>query len=305
MADVVVIGSLVMDMTAHVDRFPADGETLIANQICIACGGKGVNQAVAAKRLGASVEMVGMIGMDSFGDKFWDVLEEENIGHAHVFRTNEMPTGMAQIQINPEGQNRITVISGANERFGMKELNAADASLRQAKIVMVQFELDTEIAWETLRRARQYGATTILNPAPGKCVDYQLLTYADYITPNEIELSILTQMPTDTPGNALEAARHLHKAGVKNVITTLGDKGALIVNDTTEKLIPRFQVATVDTVAAGDSFNGALAVKLLEKCEITEAVRFANAVGALTVTKCGAITSLHTRSEVEAFLAER
>lgn len=304
MADIVVIGSFVMDMTAHVDRFPADGETMLANRASIACGGKGVNQAVAAKRLGASVEMVGMIGTDAYGDSFWELLREERIEHTNVLRTPEAPTGMAQIQINAEGQNRIIVIPGANEKFGLKELDAADACLRQAKIVMVQFELDMQVARETLRRAKQYGATTILNPAPAKCVDCSILKYADYITPNEIELEMLAQMPTDTEEKALAAARHLHHAGVKNVIATLGNKGALIVNDTVEKVIPQFMVNAVDTVAAGDSFNGALAVKLLENCEITETVRFANAEGALTVTKCGAIPSLHTRAEVETFLVQ-
>lgn len=304
MADIVVVGSFVMDMNVRVKDFAKDGETLIANDFYMACGGKGVNQAVAAKRLGHSVEMVGMIGNDSYGKMFIDTLKEEGIEYRNVFVSEKSPTGMAHIQLNEDCQNRIVVIAGANAEFGEKELEAADAALREAKIVMVQFELNLDITKEVLRRAKSYGAITILNPAPARTVENDMIQYADYITPNNLELGALTGMPTNTVEECIAAARYLNSLGIKNVISTLGSDGALIVADGIEEVVPIFPVKVVDTVGAGDSFNGALAVKILENSDIREALLFANAEGALTVSQCGAIPALHTREQVELFLSE-
>ncbi len=302
MADIVVIGSFVMDMTARVPHFVNDGETLLADDFYLACGGKGVNQAVAAARLGGSVEMAGMVGDDSYGRRFADMLTEEGVDHGNVFVSDCTPTGMAHIQINRECQNRIIVILGANAGMDMSVIESIDASIRKAKIVMVQFELDLELTREILRRAKRYGATTILNPAPARMVDISLLKNADYITPNDVELGALSGMPTDTVEECLAAARYLHDNGVKNVIATLGGNGALIVSDDIERIIPIFPVTVADTVGAGDSFNGALAVKLIEGADIVDAVLFANAEGALTVSCQGAIPALHYRHQVDEFL---
>jgi len=305
MADIVVMGSFVMDMIARVDEFVKDGETKIASDFCTACGGKGVNQAVAAGRLGASVEMLGCVGKDVYGRTFKELLQKENIENRFVFETEKFSTGMAHIQINDNCQNRIVVIAGANSCFGLEELDKATTAITRAKIFITQFELNIDVIKEGLKRAREAGVTTILNPAPARFTDADLYKYVDYITPNENELSTLTGMPTDTMEECMLAAKKLHDMGAKTVVATLGQNGSLIVNDEMTLLVPRFEVKAVDSVGAGDSFNGAFAVKLLEQATMKEAILFANAEGALTVTERGAIPSLHTRQAVEAFLKER
>ncbi len=302
MARITVVGSFVMDNVAKMDCFPQAGQTVLGNSLELFPGGKGANQCVAAARLGGDVEMVGMLGRDANGDTFRKILREEGIGSRYVFSCDK-PTAVAQVQIDAAGQNRICVIPSANYAFGWEELEKADAILKSTEMVVLQLEMRWDVTKEIIRRAHGYGAKVLLNPAPAFQLENEVLAAVDYITPNETELGILTGLPTNTDGEVLAAAKELVRSGVKNIVATLGSRGALIANAAGCERIAGYKVKAVDTVAAGDSFNGALAVALTEGETLEQAVRFANAMGALTVQKKGAIPSLHSRAEVETFLA--
>ena len=301
MAKITVIGSFVMDNVAKMERFPEAGESIIGKSIERFPGGKGANQCVAVARLGGDVEMVGMLGRDADGDVFRAILAEEGIKHDCVFAC-DTPTAIAQIQIDATGQNRICVIPSANYAFGFEELEQVDALIQSTELLILQLELRLDVTAEIIRRAHKYGTKILLNPAPAAALDGELLGMVDYITPNETELSILTGLPTETDAEVKAAAAKLIAGGTRTVIATLGSRGALIATAEGATIVPGYRVKAVDTVAAGDSFNGAFAVALTEGKTLSEAVRFANAMGALTVQKQGAIPSLHRRTEVEAFL---
>lgn len=304
MAKITVVGSFVMDNVAKMKKYPEAGETILGESIELFPGGKGANQCVSIARLGGDVEMIGTLGKDGNGDVFRKILKEEGIKSEKVFCC-EKPTAIAQVQINEEGQNRICVIPSANYEFGIEELDEVDEVLRNTELVVLQLEMRLDVTKELIRRVHGYGVKVLLNPAPAVPLEDEILSKIEYLTPNETELSILTGLPTETDEEVIEAAKKLLKTGVKNVIATLGNRGALLATAEEIKLVPGYKVKAVDTVAAGDSFNGALAVALTEGKTLEEAVRFANAMGALTVQKKGAIPSLHTRKEVETFLVSR
>ncbi len=300
---VTVVGSFVVDMVVNVERFPAEGETLLGSSLDVHLGGKGINQCVALQRLGVQTEMIGMLGEDANADAFRQLMREEGIVSERVFRTQKVPTAVAQVQIDQTVQNKIIVCPSSNYQFGLEHLEQAKDALLRSKLVVTQLELRIEVVSELIRFCSANGIPVLLNPAPAAALPEDVLSKVDYLTPNEVELSILTGMPTGTDEQVKAAAGRLLEQGVKNVIATLGEKGALVANADTMEIIPGFQVErAVDTVAAGDSFNGALAKCIVEGKPLTEAARFANAMGALTVTKQGAIPSLHRLNEVEEFL---
>ena len=301
MAKITVIGSLIMDNVATMERYPEAGESIMGTSINYYPGGKGANQCVAIARLGGDCEMIGMVGNDENGKIFKNLLKEENIKSDNVFVCDK-PTGIAQIQINNEGQNRICFIPSSNFEFSFNHIDLIDKIIKETSLVVLQLELRLEIVEEIIKRAHKYGVKILLNPAPAMNIDKEVLKYVDYITPNEFELSSLTNLPVETEPQIIKASQKLLSYGCKNVIATLGSKGAIIANNKITKLIPSYKVKAIDTVGAGDSFNGALAVSIIEGKELEEAVKFANAMGALTVQKSGAIPSLHTRKEVEDFL---
>ena len=301
---ITVVGSFVMDMVARMERFPQAGETMIGQSVQYFPGGKGANQCVAAARLGGEVQMVGMLGQDAYGQQFRQILNEDGIGDRYVFGC-QLPTAVAQVQINAQGQNRIVVIPSANHAFGFGELEQVDALLRQSTLVVLQLEMRLDVTMEIIRRCHGYGVPVVLNPAPAVPLEPEILAMVTYLTPNETELAILTGMPTDTLEQQKAAARHLNDLGVRTCIATLGEAGALVSTAEEQYVVPAYRVQAVDTVAAGDSFNGAFAVALTEGKSLQEAVRFANAMAALTVQVSGAIPSLHHRAQVEAFMADR
>lgn len=301
---ITVVGSFVMDMVARMERFPQAGETLLGRSIQYFPGGKGANQCVAISRLGGEVRMAGMLGEDANGEQFRRILREEEIPHEAVFACS-LPTAVAQVQINEAGQNRIVVIPSANYAFGFDELKRINGLLRESELVVLQLEMRLDVTKEIIRICHGYGVPVLLNPAPAVPLEPELLAQITYLTPNETELAILSGMPTDTPEQQAAAARHLNDLGVTTCIATLGADGALVSTAQSQYFVPAFTVEAVDTVAAGDSFNGALAVAVTEGQELPQAVRFANAMAALTVQQAGAIPSLHTRAQVEAFLREQ
>ena len=302
MSKITVIGSFVMDNVAKMAKFPQTGETILGESLELFPGGKGINQCVSVARLGGDVEMVGMLGKDGNGDVFRKIMKEDGIKAENVFSCDK-PTAVAQVQINADGQNRICVIPCANYEFGFEELDKVDSVIKNTEPVILQLELRLDVTKEIIRRAHGYGVKVLLNPAPAVKLEKEILGMVDYITPNETELSILTGLPTETDEEVIVAAKELLSYGTKTIIATLGSRGALIATNENIEIVSGYKVKAVDTVAAGDSFNGAFAVALTEGKTLQEAVKFANAMGALTVTEKGAIPSLHTRKQVEEFIA--
>ncbi|MBR5292873.1 MAG: ribokinase [Clostridia bacterium] len=304
MSKIAVFGSMVADMVAKVGRFPAEGETVIGQEFNVYLGGKGINQCVAAKRLGGDVEMIGCICNDDYGKKFLQLMDAESIKHDNVMITDKMPTGVAQIQIDEKGQNKIVVIPAANHVFGLEELSNVIHVLDNSEYALFQLEMRYEVIEQAIKYAHSKGVKIIFNPAPAMRLSRELLSLVDYLTPNEVELGIIADEDTSSIEGIKRAAQIVLDMGVKNVVATLGSNGALIANQDGINIIPAYRVKNpVDMVAAGDSFNGALAVKLYEGATLEEAVRFANAMGALTVQVKGAIPSLHNRKQVDEFIA--
>ncbi len=306
MAKITVFGIMVADMVARVTEFPLAGETILGQSLSVYMGGKGINQAVAVNRLGGDVEMVGCVGRDGHGDMFLNLLDEEKMEHRNVLVTDKVPTGVAQIQINDAGQNKICVIPSANHEFGLEELENVKYLFDDTEYAVFQLEMKYEVTAKAIEYAHSKGVKVIFNPAPAMKLPAELLGMCDYITPNEVELGIISGMDTSTKEGILAAADYLLSIGVKNIVATLGSMGAMIANKDGVRIIEGYKVDNVvDTVAAGDSFNGAFVVKLAEGASIEEAVKFANAMGALTVQVKGAIPSLHNRQQVEEFISSK
>lgn len=301
---IVVIGSLNMDMVVRTERAPGAGETLFGDSFALSAGGKGANQAVAAARLGGKVSMIGSVGRDAFGKELLDIMRQEQIDIEHITQSASQATGVASIVVDEDGENRIIVVPGANIELGTADIRALENVIRSAEIIVMQLETDLQMCEEAAAIAHRHGIPVILNPAPARELSDEMLSRVTYLTPNESETGVLTGVEVNSVETAEQAARILLQRGVQNVIITLGSKGALIVNAAGSSHIAGFPVQAVDTVAAGDSFNGALAYQLTEGRTLEEAVRFANAVGALAVGKRGAIPSLPTLPEVEQFLKQ-
>jgi ribokinase len=287
------------------ERIPLKGETLMADNFRTTHGGKGSNQAVQAARLGARVGFVGRIGNDPFGKSFISLLEKENIDHEYVFITDDLPTGAGFIISAADGQNLITIDIAAIRRFTMQDIDLAFAAISGKGIVMAQLEIPFDTALYALSKAKQQGALTILNPAPAQDLSGLHLEYIDILTPNETEARVCAGMD---PGENIPdetVALKLTATGCRHVIVTLGERGSLWAHDGEVYAFPPFKIRqAVDSTGAGDAFNAALAVALAEGKEIPEAIRFANATGALSVTRADTIPSYHGRNEVEEFMRD-
>ena len=303
MAKIVVVGSSNTDMVVKVPHLPAPGETVMGGEFFIAPGGKGANQAVAAVRLGAEVTLVARVGQDVFGDRALAGFEQEGLVTQCVSVAPESTSGVALIFVDAGGENSIAVAPGANARLSPDLVQQAQKTIEEAEVLLLQLETPTESVLTAAKMAHQGGVRVILNPAPAPpdALPAELLAYVDILTPNESEARLLAGAQVRIE----KAARLLTRQGVGTVIVTLGARGALIVTPDDEQLVPGFAVDAVDTTAAGDAFNGGLAVALAEGNPLAKAVRFANACGALATTRMGAQPSLPTLDEVETFLAER
>lgn len=294
-----------MDMTVMMEEFPLEGQTIIGHKMIKSPGGKGANQCIACARLGGDTEMIGMLGEDENAKEIRALFTKEKVNIEHVLSTHEEPTTIALIEINAKGQNKIVVVPAANFKYSIKDLHAMKEVIAKTELVVAQLELAPEVTFELVRLCDELNVPIILNPAPAIRLPEEILAKVTYLTPNETELSILADHPVNNIDQAKEAASKLLAMGVKNIIATLGDKGALLANSSEMKIIAGYPVKAIDTVAAGDSFNGALAKAIVDKKSLEEAVCLANAVGALTVTRSGAISSLPTANEVEAFLKQK
>ncbi len=297
---IAVLGSYNTDLVTFTPRIPRPGETILGSGFKTGPGGKGSNQAVAAARAGAAVSFIARIGTDMFGEMALGVWREAGIDSTHVIQTGEYPTGVASIIVDEHGENIIVVASGANWQVSAADVTAAEAAIAGAKVFLTQLETPLDSVRQGLALARKHGVTTILNPAPGQPLPADLLALADIITPNQTEAEIITGVSSADPESACAALRAY---GANTIVMTLGGNGALLYDDHGPQRIPAFRVENVvDTTGAGDAFNGALAVALAEGIPLPEAIRFASATGAISVTHAGATESMPMRAEIDAFL---
>jgi ribokinase len=300
--DVVVVGSLSRDLVVHTSNRPRVGETVIGNSFNMYVGGKGNNQAIAATRAGACVEIIGKIGQDSFGDIILDVLKENKVGHKYLFRDKNLNTGIANIIVDDHGDNSIVIVPGTNHALSSHDVDSAIEIISSTKVILLQLEIQLATALHAAKLARNSNVTVILNPAPAvedinQITD--LLKHIDILIPNEIEASVLTGIDISDEKTAFQAAKKLMNYGPKTIVITLGAKGALYVIDSGEyTLIPAYAVKAIDTTAAGDAFCGALAAHLSQDGNLERAIKFASAAGALAVTKGGAEPSLPLKEDI-------
>jgi ribokinase len=301
-AKIVVVGSINMDLVVRSNKTPVAGETVSGLDFTTIPGGKGANQAVAAARLGAQVEMIGCVGDDAFGQQMLVQLTKEGVGQSQVRVLPHMSTGVALIQVEQGGDNRITIISGANAGLLPEHLELAEAKamIAKADILLVQLEIPLETVIKAIQLAHSAGVKVILNPAPAKSLPPSIWKYVDLVTPNETEAAILT---TGRPnaGAALHLMDELRALTQTNIIITQGAKGVDFNIAGKSGAFPAYRVEVVDTTAAGDSFNAGLAVLWGEGMPLAESISFASKAAALTVTRFGAQTSLPTRDEVNLF----
>jgi len=302
MKSIVVVGSVNTDMTVKIQRIPAPGETVIGGTFLMTQGGKGANQAVAAARAGGTVAFVGRVGSDIFGGQARESLRQDAVDVEHLVTDHEASTGIALIFVDDTGENSIAVASGANAEVTVADVEAARDVIATAGVLLMQLEIPLPAVSAAARIAAAHGVPVILNPAPAQSLDADLLRHVAMLTPNETEAERLTGMRVHDPDTAAAAARALRGCGIQRVFVTMGAKGVYVADETGGTMVPAFVVEAVDATAAGDVFNGALAVALTEGMGLLDAVRFANAAAALSVTRRGAQPSAPRRPDIDDFI---
>lgn len=301
-AKVVVVGSLNMDLVTRASRLPRAGETLIGQSFSTVPGGKGANQAVASARLGAEVAMIGCVGSDAYGVQLRDALLVEGIDCQAVSRVDGS-SGVALIVVDDSSQNAIVIVAGSNGELTPASLQAADAVLQAADVIVCQLEVPLETVGYALKRGRELGKTVILNPAPASGpLPAQWYASIDYLIPNESEATALSGVVVDSLDSAKLAAAQLIKAGAAKVIITLGAQGALFSDGNRVEHLAAPNVKAVDTTAAGDTFVGGFAAALAHGKSEAEAIRFGQVAAALSVTRAGAQPSIPTLHDVQGFV---
>lgn len=300
---IVVAGSSNTDMILQMDHIPRPGETILGGQFSMAAGGKGANQAVAAARAGGHVTFLARVGCDMFGRQAVDGFRRDGIDVRYVIEDEQAPSGVALIFVAASGENSIGVASGANLCLSPADVQNATQAIAEASALVMQLETPLETVRAAAQIASAHRVPVILNPAPAQPLDDAVLAKVSVLTPNESEAELLTGVPVTDVASAARAAEVLRGRGVAQVIVTLGARGAWVSSPAFQGLVPTFPVQAVDTTAAGDVFNGALAVALSEQQPLEQAVRFACAAAALSVTKLGAQPSAPQRSEIECLLA--
>ncbi|MDE1312093.1 ribokinase [Vibrio aestuarianus] len=304
MNQLVVLGSVNADHVLQVPSFPRPGETLHGRNYQVIPGGKGANQAVAAARLNADTGFIACVGDDAFGINIRESFKLDGINISGVKMQPNCPTGIAMIQVSDSGENSICISAEANAKLTAQVIESDLANIGAASYLLMQLETPIEGIIKAAQFAKENRTNVILNPAPARELPDTLLACVDVITPNETEAQVLTGITVDDDQSAQLAANELHKKGIEIVLITLGAKGVWLSQNGRGVLIPGFKVDATDTTAAGDTFNGALVTGLLEDMPLESAIKFAHAAAAISVTRFGAQTSIPTRKEVDAFLAQ-
>jgi ribokinase len=304
--NIIVIGSYIEALVMDVPRLPVKGETIMGNNFRRTWGGKGSNQAVQVARLGADTSFVSMVGKDSFGDNFLKLMEDEMINSSFVFRHPQLPTASGFIICIADGHNVITIDIAALTGLGTREVDVALADVNENTIVLLQLEIPLETALYACRKAKEKGATVVLNPAPATNLTRYDLSCVDYLTPNKTEARICIGLDPNDEQSEPEIGRKLLNTGCTNVIITLGDQGSLLINQNEVLKAEPFKIdRIVDSTGAGDAFNGGFVAALSEGMPVKDAMRFGNATGALACTVADTIPSFHTRQQVEQFILKQ
>lgn len=299
-----VLGSINVDHVIRVPYFPKAGETLTGHSYQIAYGGKGANQAVAAARLGANVKFIGTIGDDAIGQTMKSAFEKDGIDTSMIRTIPNQSTGLAMIQVSDEGENSIVISAGANADLTAERVQHYQNEIAQADMLLMQLESPLQAVELAAKIAKSAGTKVVLNPAPAQLLPESLLACLDMITPNETEAEILTGIKVTDEQTAAQAASAFHQKGIQTVLITLGSKGVYVSEkDQNGRIVAGFRVKAVDTTAAGDTFNGGLVTALLENKTLNEAIRFAHAAAAISVTRMGAQTAIPTKQETLDFLS--
>jgi len=303
--NLVVLGSINADHILNLESFPTPGETVTGNQYQVAFGGKGANQAVAAGRSGANIAFIACTGDDDTGERVRKQLASDNIDIAPVSVVAGESTGVALIFVNAEGENVIGIHAGANAALTTERVEAQRALIGGAEALLMQLESPVESVLAAAKIAHENHTTVVLNPAPARVLSDELLALVDIITPNETEAEKLTGIRVENDDDAARAARALHDKGIGTVIITLGSRGVWASVNGEGRRVPGFKVKAIDTIAAGDTFNGALVTALLEGMRMDDAIRFAHAAAAIAVTRKGAQPSVPWRKEIDEFLSQQ
>ena len=301
-AQVIVFGGINMDLVTFSEKFPESGETVVGTKFLQYAGGKGANQAVAAARMGAQVKMVGKVGDDDFGDQLLRLLDSSRVEIDGVSIEPNTSSGLAIIEIDSSSQNRIIQILGANDTCDHRQVNEISKTLHRASVLMLQLEVNPTLSLETAQEARAQGKTVILDPGPVRPIPRELLLHSSVITPNETEAEALVGFSIKNKSDAVEASRKLLQMGPTAVVIKLGSAGSYFTTEGDSGFINPFNVNAVDSVGAGDAFNGALAVGLGAGLDLRSCVEIASAAGALAVTKTGAQDSMPMKGDVDRLL---
>jgi ribokinase len=303
--NLVVLGSINADHILNLESFPTPGETVTGNQYQVAFGGKGANQAVAAGRSGANIAFIACTGDDDTGERVRKQLESDSIDIAPVSVVAGESTGVALIFVNAEGENVIGIHAGANAALNIERVEVQREIIAHAEALLMQLESPVESVLAAAKIAHENHTTVVLNPAPARVLSDELLALVDIITPNETEAEKLTGIRVENDDDAARAAKALHEKGIDTVIITLGSRGVWASVNGEGRRVPGFKVKAVDTIAAGDTFNGALVTALLEGKLMDDAIRFAHAAAAIAVTRKGAQPSVPWRKEIDEFLIQQ
>lgn len=306
MKPVIVFGSINMDLVTRTPRLPLAGETLQGYEFFTAAGGKGANQAVAAARLGISTQLVGRVGNDNFGHQLRDGLQAAGVHIDHVLLDDSASSGVAVIAVDDVGENNIIIVAGANGRVNQEDVERLTDLLPNAAALLLQLEVPLPAVLAAAQAAQKASVPVILDPAPARGdIPSELYSLVDIITPNEVEATQLVGFAVDGQETATRAAAELRQRGIGTVIIKLGAQGVFCATGSETFFVPAFSVQAVDTVAAGDAFNGGLAAALAEGLPLRQAILWGSATGALSATKVGAQPSLPDRETFERFLKER
>lgn len=304
--DIAVIGSNMVDLIAYINRMPAEGETIEAPDFKMGCGGKGANQAIAAAKLGAEVLMLTRVGNDIFADNTIENFRQNGIDTRYIFKS-DASSGVAPIFVDPESRNSIIIVKGANKLLSPADIETAAEDIKKCKLIVLQLEIPTETVYAAVKFGEKHGIPVLLNPAPAQPdLVLEHVKSCEFIVPNETELSLLTGMPVDNEDDIRNAAAALHQAGVKNVIVTLGSKGALWLNQNGEEhMFPSHKVNARDTTGAGDAFIGCFSHVYVKTGDIAQAIKTANFYAGDSVTRLGTQSSYHDRAEFVADYPEQ